>query len=352
MHRKENWRAACPSRYAWGHHHLRPPRHWFFARICLLIFLSVCVALLLIGLFSNDGFSFQQLRHISGWIFVVLLASFFILRRLFLPMRRLLYGVQEIADGNLEFQFKTGRHGEFNYLAQTFNVMVQRVREMLQAKSQLLLDVSHELRSPLTRLRVALEMMPRHRLKESMLSDIAQMETMLTEILEAERLRSSNGQLTLTRVNLSAVVRDVARRYKRRKPGVKLLKIPKDVRINADEARIKIVLQNILENALKYSTRQAQPVEIALACEAAYIELTIRDFGVGIPSAEQEKVFEPFYRVDKSRTKKTGGYGLGLSLCQQIMQAHGGEIRLQSQPDFGTSVTLRFPLEERQSESG
>jgi signal transduction histidine kinase len=103
------------------------------------------------------------------------------------------------------------------------------------------------------------------------------------------------------------------------------------------------VLQNVLENALKYSAQQKRPVQVSVEPHNAHVVMSIQDFGVGIPDDEQEKVFEPFYRVDKSRTKKTGGYGLGLSLCREIMQAHGGEIALQSSPGKGTKVILTFP---------
>jgi len=106
---------------------------------------------------------------------------------------------------------------------------------------------------------------------------------------------------------------------------------------------LKTVFQNVLENALKYSANQKKPVEIRLEEGDGRTQVSFQDFGAGIPQEEQEKVFEPFYRVDKSRAKDTGGYGLGLSLCREIMQAHGGEISLESEPGKGTKVLLKFP---------
>ena len=341
MARDEKW---CRPQGPWGRHRrLRPPKHWFFARIFLLLGVSLGLALILMLVFSDQGFSFRQLRHVAGGIFLVLVVGFFILRRLFGPMRRLLRGVQEISNGNLDFQFEAGRHGELGYLADTFNLMVRRVREMVQSKSQLLLDVSHELRSPLTRLKVALEMMPRHKLKTSMRQDIADMETMLAEILETEHLRARDGKLAFARVDLGELAREFARRDKRRKPGVKLMGKPHGLWIEADEARVRMVFQNVLENAIKYSSRQRKPVQLRLEQQAAHVLVYVQDFGIGIPDLEQERIFEPFYRVDKSRVKKTGGYGLGLSLCREIMQAHGGEIALQSRSGGGTTFMLKFP---------
>src|SRR5207247_2172397 len=111
----------CP----WGLHGERqPPRHWFFFRICLLLIVAVCLALILTLAVSEQGFSVDRLLHFLRWTFLVLLVCFFVLRRMFRPMRRLMHGVQEISNGNLNFRFDAGSHGEVTYLAETFNVMV------------------------------------------------------------------------------------------------------------------------------------------------------------------------------------------------------------------------------------
>jgi signal transduction histidine kinase len=108
------------------------------------------------------------------------------------------------------------------------------------------------------------------------------------------------------------------------------------------------VIQNLIENALKFSDKQKKPVEIGLLVSGEKIVLRVHDFGVGIPEEDHEKVFEPFYRVDKSRTKETGGYGLGLSLCREIMRAHGGNISLESQLEQGTEVLAEFPSQSKE----
>ncbi len=302
----------------------------------------------LIPFFSEGHFSFRGLPRHLLWTLLVMCAGFLLLHHLFRPMRMLMKGVKELSEGNLDFQFKArGRHGEIQYLAEYFNHMARRVKEMVQSKEQLLLDVSHELRSPLTRMKVALEMAPKGRHRDSMLQDVAEMETMVTEILETERLKNGNGKLALGPVDLVSMVRETLAKNKNRKPGVKLLGKTKKLMIQADEARIKTVLGNVVENALKYSSSQKKPVEISLENQEDGPTVLIRDFGQGIPPEDQEKVFEPFYRVDKSRTKDTGGYGLGLSLCRVIMRAHGGEILLESKPGHGTGVILKFPGEIR-----
>ncbi len=340
----------CPNPYwkggrgSWKWQGVRPPRHWFFMRIFFLLF-WVCVIWIAISLFSSGSFSLRRVPHYLGWTLLVMAPCFFMLKRMFRPLRMLLKGVKEVSEGKLDFQFEAkGRHGEIHYLAESFNLMVQRIREMVQSKDQLLLDVSHELRSPLTRLKVALEMTPKGKMKDSMLRDVSEMETMITEILETERLKNGNGKLALGPVDLAALARETQAKFKSRKPGVRMLGKQKALVVQADEARVKTVLGNILENALKYSAGRKKPVEIHLSQDEKEATLAVRDFGQGIPLEDQEKVFEPFYRVDKSRTKDTGGYGLGLSLCREIMLAHGGDIRLESEPGQGTKVTLYFPL--------
>jgi signal transduction histidine kinase len=307
-------------------------------------FFWICLALVFIPYFSNGHFSFQGIPRHLVWALLVILAGFMLLKRMFRPMRMLMKGVKELSEGNLDFQFEVhGRHGEIQYLAENFNHMARSIKEMVQSKEQLLLDVSHELRSPLTRMKLALEMAPKGKHRDSMLRDVAEMETMVTEILETERLKNGNGKLALGSVDLTSLVREVLAKAKNRKPGVRLMDKPGKVVIQADEARVKTVLGNVIENALKYSSTQKKPVQISLETGADGTTILIKDFGAGIPLEEQERVFEPFYRVDKSRTKGTGGYGLGLSLCRVIMRAHGGEISLESSPGKGATVFLFFP---------
>ena len=346
--RGQGWGYDCPTG-PWGTHKdpswrgSRPMKHWFFMKVVGL-FCWICAALVLVQVI-NGSFSFQKIPNYLCWILGVLLVALFMLWRMFRPLRMFMKGVKEISNGNLDFQFPMGRsHGEIHYLAENFNLMARRIKEMLGSKDQLLLDVSHELRSPLTRLKLALEMSPETELRESMLQDVAEMETMLTEILETQRLSNGNGHLSIEEVDLVGLMSDVMAKYQGRKPGVRVIETPESLSARLDPARIRTVVQNLLENALKFSDKQKHQVEICLRTEGEKVVLSVRDFGVGIPAQDHEKVFEPFYRVDKSRTKETGGYGLGLSLCREILRAHGGEIRLESQPGQGTRVSAEWPL--------
>lgn len=276
---------------------------------------------------------------------VVLVMAYLAIRWILKPIRWLTEGVTQVGDGNLEHRVPEERADEFRDLAEAFNDMVARISKAMHAREQLLLDVSHELRSPLTRLKIELEMLPEGSKKESLREDILEMEKMITDILEAARMQHNAGSLNLEPVDLAGLIRDLRPDFENQPPG---LVVPGDLAENivpADQEKAGIALRNIIDNAMKYSRKSDQPVELSLEDGAGYAVIRIVDHGIGIPAEDQPYIFEPFYRADKSRTRKTGGYGLGLSMCKTIMEAHGGQIEISSTLNQGTTVTLSFPNE-------
>ena len=260
------------------------------------------------------------------------------------PLTQLVTGVGEVTAGNLNYRVDVGHgHDEFRSLGGAFNQMTDKVNAMLKAKERLLVDVSHELRSPLARMKVALEMTPKSANQKSMARAVSEMEAMLSEILESERLKSSHGALAKAPLSLPKLAAGFGAAYKDHAPGLKVLRPKGFPLLNLDGSKIKTVMKNVIENSLKYSQDQKRPVELRFSQDGGNAKVSVKDFGIGIPAEDLGLVFEPFYRVDKSRTKTTGGYGLGLSLCREIMQAHGGEISISSSPGSGTEVTLYFP---------
>jgi signal transduction histidine kinase len=210
---------------------------------------------------------------------------------------------------------------------------------VVRARERLLIGVSHELRSPLARTKVALAMLPKSGHREAISRAASEMETMLTEILETERMKSSHGALSKFPMNIFSLASELAKAYS----NVKIIRPGRLSEIQGDAAKITIVLKNLIENALKYSQKSRRSVEISFGEDPAWVRAQVKDFGSGIPKADLPHIFEPFYRVDKSRTKRTGGYGLGLSLCREIMRAHRGDILIESREGSGTEVTLKFP---------
>lgn len=272
----------------------------------------------------------------------VVCTSYVFQRRLLRPVRLLDDGVKRLSTGDLNVAVPVVTRDEFGALTDTFNKMVGRVKQMIQARDQLLLDVSHELRSPLTRLKVALALLPEDENRIGMAGDLNEMEAMIAELLELERIREGRG-IRRQRHDLVAVLREMVDVYKDDSPGVDLHLAHSEVWLEIDREKIKTVLRNLLENARKFSLPDSRPVEIAVEENGSAIIVRVCDDGPGIPDADLPNLFEPFYRVDRSRSRKTGGYGLGLSICKRIMEAHGGSIAVTNNAERGTTFVLTFP---------
>jgi signal transduction histidine kinase len=285
----------------------------------------------------------KLLWMVLGLIVVVVLAAYSFQNRLLRPVRTLSDGVGRMSNGQLDIALPVVTHDELGTLTAGFNQMVGQVKRMLQARDQLLLDVSHELRSPLTRMKVALALLPEEVNRACIETDINDMEIMISELIELERLRSPRG-LRRQSQDLVPILHDVARTLETKSPGIRVATNRKSILVNIDGDKIRAVLRNLLENAYKYSLPDSQPVHISILENHEVLTIRIQDDGQGIPEAHIANIFEPFFRIDPSRSKKTGGYGLGLSLCKRITEAHGGTIRAENNPGRGASFVLTLPV--------
>ncbi|HXH39632.1 MAG TPA: HAMP domain-containing sensor histidine kinase, partial [Thermoanaerobaculia bacterium] len=273
----------------------------------------------------------------------VILTAHTVLRNLLRPLRVLGDGVARLSEGELDVVVPSRRRDEFGVLAEAFNVMVGRVRDMVRARDQLLLDVSHELRSPIARMRVALELPPDERNRARMAADLAEMESMITEILELERLRDGRG-IHAERRDLAPILREVVERFEDRPPGVRIVSMPQSLVLTLDAERMRTALRNVLENAVKYSLPDSRAVEISVAETDSQAIIRITDDGPGIAEGDVDRLFEPFVRADRSRSRKTGGYGLGLSICKRIVEGHGGSITAENNAGRGATFVMTLPL--------
>ncbi|HCT29903.1 MAG TPA: hypothetical protein DIW31_04045 [Bacteroidales bacterium] len=267
----------------------------------------------------------------------------FIIRKILRPLYILNKAVEEVGKGNLNQTIQINSKDELGKLAIAFNQMIFDLKKMMLARDQLLLDVSHELRTPITRAKLALEMMPDSAEKDSLAGDLKEMEIMITEMLESERLKNGIITPTLAPTKVVNLLQKVVDEFSHKNNRIVIYPIASDLNINIDESLIITVLRNLIDNSLKYSSSQPKPIEISVIRHDQDITIQIEDFGQGIPEDKLPFVFEPFYRVDQSRSRNTGGYGLGLHLCKRIMDLHGAEIKLQNKRDSsGLIVTLTF----------
>ena len=284
-------------------------------------------------------------RGLRLWMLFVLTALSFILgvaylliRRILKPLHRMKSAMEALHAGRLDYRIPQHGAVEFRELADTFNTMTIRVRDMLQSKERLLLDVSHELRSPIARMKIALAMMPEDAQTRSLHEDLREMEAMVTTILASARLQHTADTLKKTSVSLSWLVAEAIEPLQDRAPGV-LIAPSADILIRLDKDKIRTAIQNIVENAIKYSNAQSAPVTVSWEADTTRVTLTVEDNGIGIPAGDLPRIFEPFFRVDDSRSRLSGGFGLGLSLAKTIVEAHGGTIHASSASD-GTRVAI------------
>jgi signal transduction histidine kinase len=190
-------------------------------------------------------------------------------------------------------------------------------------------------------MKVAIELLPQSQQRAGIAADIDEMERMIAELLELERLRG--GRLSPQRQDLMPILRDIERSFGNRTPGVRLVSTSPELRLDIDADRVRTVLRNLLENAMKYSLPDSRPIEVSAVQNGGHVIIRVTDDGPGIPESDVANLFEPFFRVDRSRSKKTGGYGLGLSISKRIVEAHGGTIGVENRAPRGASFVVTLP---------
>lgn len=276
-------------------------------------------------------------------------AAYLAIRWLLKPLRWLKQGVEHVARGDLSHRVPLKRSDELRDLSASFNTMTERLQQLIHAKEQLLLDVSHELRTPITRIKIALALMPESSNRTSIEEDLKEVDAKIAELLETARSLNIKASLNYAPVHLDELIQKVARMLGAGNPSIDISAIPERPVIQADAERMGKALKNILDNSQKYSPDSSQPIRVSVAVEASEVVISIQDSGIGISHEDLDFVFEPFYRADKARTPKQGGYGLGLSLAKNIIEAHGGRIVIHSKVGEGTLVQVYLPLEAGKS---
>lgn len=273
--------------------------------------------------------------------------AYYLVKRLFRPIQAIREGVNRFGSGELDHRIQTRRRDELGELTTSINIMADDLQQMLEAKRQLLLAISHELRSPLTRARVNAELLEPTPGREKIIADLKEMEEQLTELLETERLENRHSKLDLSANSPSDLIAMVMQQHFPDIP-FQLQQENNDAYLSLDPVRIRLLIKNLLENALHHTPEGEELPIITSRIDAAGWSFSVRDHGTGIPPEHLPHLTEPFYRVDKARQRDTGGYGLGLYLCRVIAEAHGGELRITSALGDGSEVTFSLPVAQTQ----
>ena len=291
-------------------------------------------------------------------LIVVAVSSLLLARSLTRPLRQLSKTARAFGGGDLAARVGLRRKDELGEVSRAFDEMAERVTALLRAEKELLANVSHELRTPLARIHVAVDLasegdaeVARESLAE-IADDLEELERLIADVLTAARLDLGDGSspqgippLRRQRVDVHDLLAHAASRFRAAHPKRPLqVEIADDVSsIDGDPVLLRRVFDNLLENAHKYTERPGDPVELHARADGE-VEIDVIDRGIGIAADDLPRVFRPFFRADRSRTRATGGLGLGLALAKRIVDAHGGSIELVSTPNEGTRARVRLPM--------
>lgn len=302
------------------------------------------------------------LLHIAALVLAFVFVAFPLSRSIARPIERLGGLARELGTGNLAVRANSDRRDEIGDLARSFDTMAGQIRNLRVAERQLLGDVSHELRTPLARMRVVLELASDADLAKvrsylhEITADLGELEQMVEDIIvslqldpEAGRWNEARPPLRRGPTSIDELVDASLARFRARWPDRGLVE-ERNVHaltVDGDSAMLRRVLDNLLDNARKFSPDDAPiTIEVARATTGGRdgVRIEVIDRGSGIPAEDHDRVFSTFYRADRSRTRSSGGVGLGLALARRIVDAHGGTIGFTSEPERGSRFWFELAL--------
>jgi len=304
------------------------------------------------GALSLPGISFA----ILGIALVVsAIASWWLARHLSAPIRRIQAGARALASERLGMPTAgmrvsaglEGRKDELAVLARDFDAMADKLRANRAAITRLLRDISHELRSPLARMRVAVGLARQPagdpaRQMERLEREIERLDSLISQVLKLARLHGSDAHFEREQFDLDEVIEQVVgdANFEGAVKGCTVrLSGAAHAKINGNRELLGSAIENVLRNAVRYSP-VGMPVEVSVERRAGLVWIVIRDRGPGVPAADLERIFEPFYRVAEARDRDSGGEGIGLAITSEVMKAHGGTARADNREGGGLEVIL------------
>lgn len=275
------------------------------------------------------------------------------------PIAALTRTIQKMGKGDLSARVKVRGSGELRQLAESYNTMAEQLERLDKSRNQFVSNASHELKTPLTTMKILLESliyqpdMPaelRAEFMQDMNHEIDRLTGIITDLLTLTQMDSKRMELHPATVDLSELVEETLRLLtpaaeQRRQALVG--QVASGVSLVADRSKLGQIIYNLTENGLKYTPDGGQ-VTVSLHTEGRSAVLTVQDNGVGIPEEDQAHIFERFYRVDKARSRETGGTGLGLSIVRQLVTLHKGVITVESTPGEGSTFTVKLPMDGKE----
>jgi signal transduction histidine kinase len=288
------------------------------------------------------GGGFGLVLTLAVLFLAIALGAYPVVRRLTRRLEALKRGVEVFGAGRLSQRVDASGRDEVAAVAASFNGAAERIEKLVASHRDLLANASHELRSPLARLKMALSLLEetpaaneaqRAQLKAEIERNIRELDALVEEVLLASRLDAQREIEPMEPVELLALAAEEASRFDAVVSG-------DDVKVQGSERLLRRALRNLLENARRYGGEQ--PPEVSVQATPTEARIAVRDRGPGVPEAERERIFEPFYRLP-GLAEKAGGVGLGLSLVRQIAERHRGRVRVEPRAGGGSAFEIALP---------
>ena len=271
------------------------------------------------------------------------------------PFARVPKSIEDLTDGYQNEEISVPDYTETALITDAFNKMLSRMKTLDESRNEFVSNVSHELKTPLTSMKVLADSLvgqegvPEELYQEFMSDITAEIDRenkIITDLLSLVKLDKKAADLNVEHLNINQLLEDILKRLRpiADKRHIDLiLDSFRPVEADVDEVKFTLAVSNLVENGIKYNVDDGWG-RVSLDAGHKFFYVTVDDSGIGIPEEYQDKIFERFYRVDKARSRETGGTGLGLSITKNIIQMHHGAIKVASKEDEGTTFSVRIPL--------
>ena len=303
----------------------------------------------------EDSVNYRAILIILALAICIVLFSFLYSALLSKPLQKVTESIDEVTRGDFDVALDIHSYSELESVSESFNRMIGFIQEQDNARQEFASNVSHELKTPLTSMKVlsdsllSQEGMPEELYREflgDITSEIERMTNIINDLLSMAKLEKNSADMTIVNISINELLDGVLKRLRpiAAKRNIELVyESYRPVVADVDEVKMSIALNNLIENAIKYNYDGGW-VHVTLNADHKFFYVRIQDSGVGIPEELQDKIFERFYRVDKARSRETGGTGLGLALTRRAILLHRGSIKVYSKEKEGTTFTIRIPL--------
>jgi signal transduction histidine kinase len=302
-----------------------------------------------VGHLNQESVRWMEFALIISATTLVSIFNFFVIRRMLNPLNTLRDGVNAVAEGNLDTRIPVEIDDELGTLANAFNEMCKEISRLIAENERVLVEVSHDLRSPLARIRVAAELLEHPKYSTSIVKEVDVLNRLIAAILHRGKITRGSER---TESDLQSLIQSLEATIAEEFPDIawhneiaQSTFDERNLKIKCNFDQIIMALRNLIDNALKYSPPDANPPEIF--CELLDPQrfgIKVVDQGIGIAPENIEKVKDPFFRADPARNPNQTGFGLGLNICDRIMKNHDGQLKIASIMGQGSSITLEFPV--------